>query len=289
MNSAPRRGPVLRTPYEAPADHWRLDAHGRTLDIRDPGRRPSLSRIEIPEPGPRRRARPLPLAAATDRVDADPAARVEPHRTINQLRGRLDEWRDKGWPGVSRTTRKLLDRWSSPPEGIRSGACRPVRRTRSPDPVQRRAPAPAPPGCAAPAMTATRSRREPLARPTNLRMPASLHGRIHAIPAADGLMAADWMRMTLMKAVTLAPSGSGSHRDEPAADRSGDRVRGARVVPRLLDRELNWPGRFTWPGEDYLSRHDDLVRRHRALRSLGGVIGGLAGWLAWRRSRKARR
>ncbi len=88
------RGPVLRTPYEAPTDHWRLDARGRTLDIRDPGRRPSLPRIEVPGPGPTSKLRSsrqtlLPLAAETDRVDADPAARVEPHRTINELPGRL--------------------------------------------------------------------------------------------------------------------------------------------------------------------------------------------------------
>lgn len=121
---AANRNPVLRTPYEAPVSHWRLDHRGRTLDAEDPGRRPSLSRIEIPEPAPGKRSRPWPLVAETDRTprwfdeQTDPAARVEPHRTINELRDLLARWRDQRWPGASRTTRKLLEHWSSPPEGI---------------------------------------------------------------------------------------------------------------------------------------------------------------------------
>ena len=52
-----------------------------------------------------------------------------------------------------------------------------------------------------------------------------------------------------------------------------------------LIAELNWPGEFEWPGRNF----DRAELRHRAVRSIGGVTGGLVGWLAWRRSQKARR
>ena len=98
-------GPVLRTPYEAPINHWRLDTSGRTLDIRDAGRRPSLPGAGIPTPKqsptlwvgagdsdlkvaePGHRYGPSPNTG-----DASPAE-DEPHRTINELRELVEGWR----------------------------------------------------------------------------------------------------------------------------------------------------------------------------------------------------
>ncbi|MCY4627258.1 MAG: DEAD/DEAH box helicase family protein, partial [Acidobacteria bacterium] len=41
-------------------------------------------------------------------------AAVEPHRTINELRTLLGDWRSAGRPGVSSPTRRLLEHWTSP-------------------------------------------------------------------------------------------------------------------------------------------------------------------------------
>ena len=131
-----RRNPVLRTPYEAPESHWRLDANGRTLDIADTGRRPSLSGTGIPEP----RQKPMlwgkppdsGLWAADAGSDDSPyavsnsdvwAATIEPHRTINELRDLLSDWRKAEWSGVRSTTRRLLEHWSSPGAEFRPFWC----------------------------------------------------------------------------------------------------------------------------------------------------------------------
>ncbi len=118
------RDPVLRTPYEAPANHWRLNPKGRSLDATDPGRRPSLPGIGMPAPaqprslygGPRRQSE----AAETDRPPGwvNGESEVEPHRTINELRGLVADWRGRDWPGVASPTRRLLEFWSAPPGGV---------------------------------------------------------------------------------------------------------------------------------------------------------------------------
>lgn len=122
--AAPDPGPVLRTPYEMPTSHWRLDARGRTTDVTDPGRRPSSSRSGIPEPTqapaiwgrPRDtdlRAADAPKAEGPYALQDEPVA-PEPHRTINELRGLLIAWRSAGRPGLSAPSRKLVEYWSSP-------------------------------------------------------------------------------------------------------------------------------------------------------------------------------
>lgn len=43
--------PVLNTPYENPARHWRLDETGRALPEVISGRRPSIGLIPVPKAG----------------------------------------------------------------------------------------------------------------------------------------------------------------------------------------------------------------------------------------------
>ena len=50
-------------------------------------------------------------------------AALEPHRTINELRGLLRDWRRGGWPGVSSPTRRLLEHWTSPGSEFRPFWC----------------------------------------------------------------------------------------------------------------------------------------------------------------------
>lgn len=131
------RDPVLRTPYETPATHWRLDAKGRTTDSTEVGRRPSFSGAGIPEPtqSPALWDKPLataPLAADTGDADNPDAASnakvpwtaaIEPHRTINELRELVGDWRRAGWPGVRSPTRRLLTHWTAPGAEFRPFWC----------------------------------------------------------------------------------------------------------------------------------------------------------------------
>ena len=103
--------PVLGTPYEAPTSHWRLDRRGRTLDVIDDGRRPSGMVSGVPETDQDRH------------VMFELAQDAEPHRTINDLRARLALWRADRWDGVSSTTRRLLEHWSSPGAVMRPFWC----------------------------------------------------------------------------------------------------------------------------------------------------------------------
>ncbi|MBI2709993.1 MAG: hypothetical protein HYX34_09895 [Actinobacteria bacterium] len=40
--------------------------------------------------------------------------RIEENRLINQIRERIGRWRELGWPGVTSTTRQLLEYWTNP-------------------------------------------------------------------------------------------------------------------------------------------------------------------------------
>lgn len=41
-------------------------------------------------------------------------SRIEENQTINRIRERVSLWRRGGWPGVTPTTRRLLDYWTEP-------------------------------------------------------------------------------------------------------------------------------------------------------------------------------
>ena len=101
--------PILRTPYEEPATHYRLDLSGRaTRDVLR-GRRPSGIVAGMP---------------GEDGIVSEPDG-VEPHRTINGLRDAVRRWRRDGWPGTTAKTRRLLDFWrqSDPGAGMRPFWC----------------------------------------------------------------------------------------------------------------------------------------------------------------------
>ena len=63
------------------------------------GRRPSGAYMSVP-------------ASQGDLPKFDSAQRIEPHPRINQIRDRVVEWRQNGYPGASRVTRELLEFWS---------------------------------------------------------------------------------------------------------------------------------------------------------------------------------
>lgn len=97
-------GPILNTPYVAPDRHFVIGPSGPTGEIK-PGRRPSESFIPIPAP---KRKGGNQIA-----IDFDATGeRIEENQLINEIRGRVELWRARGYPGVTPISRKLLEHWA---------------------------------------------------------------------------------------------------------------------------------------------------------------------------------
>lgn len=99
-DQAPENNWVLHTPYAAPDRHWELDEHGRAKRSTAPGRRPSSTQLPVPNP----------RGDDSDWTPPDPS--VEPHRTINELRDHVDDWREASWKGTAPRVRLLLEDWA---------------------------------------------------------------------------------------------------------------------------------------------------------------------------------
>lgn len=99
--------PILNRPFAEPTRHFRFDDQGITGDIVD-SRRPSEYFVPI--------ARPKKKGAGQLRLDADLQTedRREENRLVNDIRRRIDVWRQGGYVGVTPTTRKLLQHWTDP-------------------------------------------------------------------------------------------------------------------------------------------------------------------------------
>src|SRR5688572_23519768 len=96
--------PILNRPFAAPERHFRFDDEGITDEIVD-GRRPSSYFMPIPK------AKKKGGQLVFDEWTGD---RIEENRLINQIRGRIDRWRQLGWPEVTPTTRALLEYCTDP-------------------------------------------------------------------------------------------------------------------------------------------------------------------------------
>jgi type III restriction enzyme len=98
--------PVLNSPFEEPTRHFEFDEDGITDRIAE-SRRPSS--FFIPIPPPKRRTKKQTAAQQSWTSD-----RVETNELVNNIRDRVGAWRQAGYPGITATTRELLDYWSNP-------------------------------------------------------------------------------------------------------------------------------------------------------------------------------
>ncbi|WP_018138831.1 MULTISPECIES: BPTD_3080 family restriction endonuclease [unclassified Thioalkalivibrio] len=80
---------IINSPYEYPGSYWEQDGSGKALKLCQ-GRRPAAYEI-FDTRNNTRRSEPLDL--------------------VNQIRQRVDGWREKGYPGVTSVTRQLLEHW----------------------------------------------------------------------------------------------------------------------------------------------------------------------------------
>lgn len=87
--------PILSSPYEEPIEHWVIE-DGKLPD-RKPGRRPAGYFYRDPS-----------IAIAGDDFTRGDWVELE---LVNEIRGRLAEWRRQAYAGVTRTTLELLKYW----------------------------------------------------------------------------------------------------------------------------------------------------------------------------------
>lgn len=97
--------PVLNSPYKEPNLHFKFTEEGITNEIIEQRR---ISSYFIPIAKPKKKGKQLSLD--TEWTED----RIEENKFINQIRDRVSLWRNKDYPGITKTTRFLLDYWNDP-------------------------------------------------------------------------------------------------------------------------------------------------------------------------------
>jgi type III restriction enzyme len=98
--------PVINSPYHEPERHFRFTDEGITAEV-DDGRRPSSYFVPIAKP---RKKGQKQLEFDTEWTKD----RIEENKLVNQIRARVAIWRKGGYPGVTATTKQLLEYWTDP-------------------------------------------------------------------------------------------------------------------------------------------------------------------------------
>ncbi|MCO6489521.1 MAG: DEAD/DEAH box helicase family protein [Phaeodactylibacter sp.] len=89
---------IINSPYEEPKYHWHYDRETRTFSRRE-GRRPAG----------------YVMATPNSKAFDDPGIFV-PIELVNKIRPRVKDWRERGYPGVTGITKRLLEHWQDPEE-----------------------------------------------------------------------------------------------------------------------------------------------------------------------------
>ena len=106
--------PILNSAYAEPTRHFRFDDDGITEEIAESRR---LSSYFVPIPAARRRG-------GQQAFDTEwTKDRVAENETVNRIRDLVAHWRSQGHPGVTPTTRLLLEHWRDPERDNRLFFC----------------------------------------------------------------------------------------------------------------------------------------------------------------------
>jgi type III restriction enzyme len=98
--------PILNSPFEEPARHFKFSEEGITNEIVKARRK---SAYFIPVPRSRKKSQEGTLFDTEWTED-----RIEENDFINQIRSRLSLWKTQGRPGINRTSARLLEYWTRP-------------------------------------------------------------------------------------------------------------------------------------------------------------------------------
>lgn len=108
--------PVINGPYDPPQQHFELGSNGTPTGTINPGRRASESFVPIApgrgRKGNGKRGQPEPEQQAFD-TDIF-GERREVNTLINDIRREVELWRNRGYPGATPISRKLMQHWADP-------------------------------------------------------------------------------------------------------------------------------------------------------------------------------
>ncbi len=90
---------IINSPYKEPDKYWRYNRESRTFTLVEGDRRPAG----------------YVVASESSQSFDDPGIFVE-IPLVNKIRPRVKAWREKGYPGVTGITRRLLEYWINPEE-----------------------------------------------------------------------------------------------------------------------------------------------------------------------------
>jgi len=98
--------PILNSPFAEPTRHFRFGEEGITDEIEESRR---TSSYFIPIAQPKRRKKDKQMVFDTEWTKD----RIEENKFINQVRTRVTLWREGGYVGITKTTRRLLEYWKN--------------------------------------------------------------------------------------------------------------------------------------------------------------------------------
>lgn len=103
--------PVINSPFEEPKRHFKFNARGITEEIAEGRRR---SEYFMPFPKPKKRSGEAQTAEVQMQFELPDRDLREANAFINSVRTQVTVWRNSGYPGVTPTTRRLLEHWNNP-------------------------------------------------------------------------------------------------------------------------------------------------------------------------------
>ncbi|MGD0817778.1 MAG: DEAD/DEAH box helicase family protein [Methanomassiliicoccales archaeon] len=97
--------PVINSPFSEPKQYFKFDDDGITNEMVT-GRRPSAYFIPVASPKKKGKQKTIDSEWTLDRE--------KKNDFVNEVRQEILRWRTSGYPGITRTTRKLLEYWTDP-------------------------------------------------------------------------------------------------------------------------------------------------------------------------------
>jgi type III restriction enzyme len=97
--------PILNSPYQEPTRHFRFGDEGITNEVVETRR---TSSYFVPIPPPKKKGKQLVFDTEWTQD------RIETNDKVNQIRDRVQHWREGDYQGITPVTRKLLQHWTDP-------------------------------------------------------------------------------------------------------------------------------------------------------------------------------
>ena len=115
MSQVVIENPIINSPFDEPARHFKFSDDGITNEIVESRR---LSSYFLPIAKPKKK---LPKGLPSDMEWTED--RIEENKLVNDIRRRVGLWRKDGYPGVTHITSRLLSHWTDPERDRRLFFC----------------------------------------------------------------------------------------------------------------------------------------------------------------------